>query len=57
LAQSALLDQAKVLFKPIPDTAQAVSGDSSNAAMVELGKALYFDPRLSKSHRFLNRRA
>lgn len=49
-AQSPLLDQARTLFKPIPDTAQAVPGESSTAARIELGKALYFDPRLSESH-------
>lgn len=49
-AQSALLDQARALFKPIPETAQAVPGETASAAMVELGKALYFDPRLSESH-------
>jgi cytochrome c peroxidase len=49
-AQDALLDKAKTLFKPIPETAQAISGKTPTAAMVDLGKALYFDPRLSESH-------
>jgi cytochrome c peroxidase len=49
-AQDVLLDQANTLFKPIPETAQAMPGVSSTPAMVELGKALYFDPRLSESH-------
>jgi len=48
--QSELLDQARALFKPIPETAQAISGETPGPDMVELGKALYFDPRLSESH-------
>jgi cytochrome c peroxidase len=51
LAESDLLVQAKTLFKPIPGNAQAIiGGDAPTAAMVDLGKALYFDPRLSESH-------
>ena len=49
-AQSDLLDQARALFKPIPEIAQARSGEATTPDMVELGKALYFDPRLSESH-------
>lgn len=50
IAQSELMGQAQAMFKPIPETAPAASGEAPSAAMVELGKALYFDPRLSESH-------
>ena len=49
-AGTSLMDQAQALFEPIPATAETVKGVSSTPAMVELGKALYFDPRLSESH-------
>ncbi|MCP5148482.1 MAG: cytochrome-c peroxidase [Pseudomonadales bacterium] len=49
-SQDPLLDQARALFKPIPETAPPLSGETPTAAMVELGKTLYFDPRLSESH-------
>ncbi len=49
-AQSTLLGQAQALFKPIPESAPATPGVAKTPAMVALGKALYFDPQLSKSH-------
>lgn len=52
-AQSAddpLMKQAQATFAPIPLTPPAMKGIASTPAMVELGKALYFDPRLSQSH-------
>lgn len=45
----ALRDQANALFKPIPDTAADMAGKPVNPAQVELGKQLFFDPRLSSS--------
>ena len=49
-ADDALLKQAQGLFQPIPSQSPAVKGVISTPAMVELGKNLYFDPRLSQSH-------
>lgn len=45
-----LLKQAQSLFEPIPMKPPAIKGIAATPAMVELGKALYFDPRLSQSH-------
>jgi len=44
------LTQARGLFKPIPATAPALPGNPATPAKIELGKALFFDPRLSESH-------
>ena len=44
------MQQAQKLFKPIPEAPPAVKGVPATPAMIELGKALYFDPRLSQSH-------
>jgi cytochrome c peroxidase len=44
-----LLEEAQALFKPIPPAIREVKGVLITPALVELGKALYFDPRLSKS--------
>jgi len=49
-AQDPLMEQAQTLFKPIPQVAPAVPGVPATPAMIALGKALYFDPRLSQSH-------
>jgi len=49
-AQSPLMASAQALFKPIPTDAAAAAGEGVTPAMVELGKDLYFDPRLSESH-------
>lgn len=48
--QTTLMKQAQGLFKPIPATPPALPGNPSSPARVALGKALYFDPRLSESH-------
>ena len=45
-----LLTAAQALFKPIPPTAPVLPGNSATPAKVELGKMLFFDPRLSASH-------
>ena len=50
LAQSELMGQAQALFKPIPEKPVGGDGLVITPAMVALGKALYFDPRLSESH-------
>lgn len=49
-SQSALMKQAQGLFKPLPDKPPALPGNPATPAKVELGKMLYFDPRLSQSH-------
>jgi cytochrome c peroxidase len=49
-ADEPLMKQAQSLFQPIPLKPVAIKGVNSTPAMVQLGKALYFDPRLSESH-------
>ncbi len=49
-AADELMTSAQALFKPIPATPPALPGNASTPAKVELGKMLYFDPRLSASH-------
>ncbi|AJE04336.1 cytochrome-c peroxidase [Geobacter pickeringii] len=44
-----VMKRAQGLFKPIPDKAPAMKGNPANPAKLELGKMLYFDPRLSAS--------
>ncbi len=50
LAQDELLARARQLFAPIPTTPPDLPGNPRTPAKVELGKMLYFDPRLSASH-------
>ena len=50
LAQdAALLKKAQGMFKPIPTVPPAMKANPANAAKTELGKQLFFDPRLSSS--------
>lgn len=49
-SDDALMKQAQGLFEPIPLKPPAIKGVEATPALVELGKALYFDPRLSQSH-------
>jgi cytochrome c peroxidase len=49
-AADPLRDQAIDLFEPIPATPVELPGNPATPAKVELGKALYFEPRLSESH-------
>jgi cytochrome c peroxidase len=49
-AEDPMMKEAQGLFQPIPDKPPAVKDVLATPAMVELGKALYFDPRLSESH-------
>ena len=44
-----LMSEARKEFKPIPATAPAVKDNPITPEKVELGKMLYFDPRLSAS--------
>ncbi len=50
LAQDDLLKRARAQFQPIPATPPELPGNATSPAKVELGKMLYFDPRLSASH-------
>jgi cytochrome c peroxidase len=43
------MQKAQRAFKPIPATAPALKSNPTNPAKVELGKMLFFDPRLSSS--------
>ncbi len=49
-AQDSLLTRARQLFQPIPAAPPALPGNAATAAKVDLGRMLYFDPRLSASH-------
>lgn len=45
----ALRDTALELFKPLPSTVPAVANNPITPAKIDLGKALFFDPRMSAS--------
>jgi len=47
--QSELVKRSQTLFKPIPATPPVLPNNQVTTAKVELGKMLYFEPRLSKS--------
>lgn len=44
-----LMKRAQALFKPVPDKPPALKDNPITAEKVELGKMLYFEPRLSAS--------
>lgn len=48
-ADDDLMKRAQTRFKPIPKTVSAMKGKSFTPQKVELGKMLYFEPRLSAS--------
>jgi cytochrome c peroxidase len=48
-ADESLLSRAQALFRPVPATPPELAGNSANPDKLLLGKALYFDPRLSAS--------
>lgn len=48
-AKNETLKQAQALFQPIPAKAKVIRGNAMNPAKLELGKKLFFDPRLSAS--------
>jgi cytochrome c peroxidase len=50
MAQDDLLARAQQQFAPIPTTPPELPGNAATPTKVELGKMLYFDPRLSASH-------
>ena len=45
-----LMKAAQAQFKPLPITPPALTGNVATPEKIELGKMLYFDPRLSASH-------
>jgi len=45
-----LQKKAQGMFKPIPAAAPALEGNKATPAKIQLGKMLYFDPRLSSSN-------
>lgn len=49
-AQDDLMSKARQQFQPIPSSPPELPGNPSTPAKIELGKMLYFDPRLSASH-------
>lgn len=48
-AQDDLLKKAQTLFKPIPATPPTLKDNTLTSEKIELGRMLYFDPRLSAS--------
>lgn len=48
-AQDATLKKAQSLFRPVPATAPPIRGNTASPEKIELGKMLFFDPRLSSS--------
>lgn len=50
VAADETLKQAQDIFKPIPTSPPALKDNAATPAKVELGKALFFDRRLSESH-------
>ncbi len=45
-----LMQKATKVFKAIPDKAPALAGNPASPAKIDLGKKLFFDPRLSSSY-------
>ncbi len=45
-----LMQQSQALFKPLPKEAPVFTQNQSNPTKLELGKMLFFEPRLSASH-------
>ena len=50
LAEDELISRAQQQFQPIPTVPPELPGNAATPAKIELGKMLYFDPRLSASH-------
>ena len=46
---NALIQQARAVFSPVPDTPPEIEGNPASEARVHLGKMLFFEPRLSAS--------
>ncbi len=50
VAADDLMDEANELFEPIPSVVPAVKNNAVTREKVDLGRMLFFDPRLSASH-------
>lgn len=50
VAADPLMTAAQALFKPIPASPPELPGNPATPARLELGKMLFFEPRLSASH-------
>ena len=50
VSADSLMTAAQAQFSPIPTAPPALAGNPGTPAKIELGKMLYFDPRLSASH-------
>ena len=50
LANNELRDRASQLFSAVPEEPPVIDGNELTDAKVELGKMLFFEPRLSSSH-------
>lgn len=50
MGQENLLDVARSLFSPIPKRTADLDGNPATLEKLELGKMLYFEPRLSQAH-------
>jgi cytochrome c peroxidase len=48
-AEDEVMKRAQGMFKPVPAAVPEMKGKSFTPAKVELGKMLYFEPRLSSS--------
>ena len=48
-SESDLMKKTQGMFMPIPDTPPAIANNPSTPAKIDLGRMLYFDPRISKS--------
>ena len=48
--ETGLLQKTQAMFKPVPQTPPAVPANAATPEMIELGRMLYFEPRLSASH-------
>ena len=46
---TALREEANAIFNPLPHSPPTLAGNPFNTDKVELGKLLFFDPRLSSS--------
>lgn len=49
-AQDDLMSEAQDLFEPLPAAPPAIEGNPATPEKLELGRMLYFEPRLSESH-------
>jgi cytochrome c peroxidase len=50
IAADELMQAAQAVFKPIPSAAPALPGNAATPEKLQLGRMLFFDPRLSASH-------